>query len=57
MIDVLIRYGKYAPLLTGILLLWSAIHPPKKEDKWRYILGGMGIVLLYSSIHMLLKTK
>jgi hypothetical protein len=59
MIDFIIRYGKYAPLLTAALLIWSAVDPPKPVAKRqaRYIIGAMGVVLLYTSIHMILRTK
>jgi hypothetical protein len=58
-IDAIIRYGRYAPILTGILLVYSAVAWPKPGAKWygRYLIGAMGIVLLYVSIHMLLKSK
>ena len=59
MIDAIIKYGKYAPILTGILLVYSAVTRPKPEAKWygHYVIGAMGVVLLYLSIHMLLKSK
>jgi len=58
-IDAIIKYGKYAPILTGVLLVYSAVTRPKLAAKWyaRYVIGSMGVVLLYVSIHMLLKSK
>jgi len=58
-IDAIIKYGKYAPLLTGILLVHSAVTRPKPGAKWYgpYVIGAMGVVLLYVSVHMLLKSK
>jgi hypothetical protein len=59
MIDFIISYGKYVPLLTAVLLIWSAVDPPRPVAKryGRYIIGAMGVVLLYTSIHMILRTK
>ena len=59
MIDAIIKYGKYAPILTGLLLVYSAVSRPKAGAKWygRYVVGAMGLVLLYVSIHMLLRLK
>jgi hypothetical protein len=58
-IDFIIRYGKYAPLLTAVLLIWAAAVPPKPVAKvyGRYIIGAVGVVLLYTSIHMILRVK
>ncbi len=59
MTDFIIRYGKYAPLLTAGLLIWSAVSPPKPIAKGysRYIVGVMGAVLLYTGVHMILRVK
>ena len=59
MIEAIIKYGKYASILTGLLLVYSAVTRPKPGAKWygRYIVGAMGVVLLYVSVHMLLKSK
>jgi hypothetical protein len=59
MVDFILRYGKYAPLLTAVLLIWSAVDPPKTVAKGygRYIIGAMGVLLLYTSIHLILRTK
>lgn len=58
-IDAIIKYGKYAPILTGMLLVYSAVTRPKSGTKWygRYVIGAMGLVLLYLSIHMLPSSK
>jgi len=59
MTDFLIKCGKYAPLLTAVLLVWSAVSPPKPNAKWsgRCFIGAMGIALLYASIHMIVRSK
>jgi hypothetical protein len=59
MIDFIIRYGKYASLVTAVLLIWSAADPPRSVAKGygRYIIGAMGVVLLYTSIHIVLRAK
>ena len=59
MIDFIIRCGKYAPLVTAALLIWSAVSRPKPGAKsyGRYIIGAMGVVLLYASIHVILRAK
>jgi hypothetical protein len=58
-IDAIIKYGKYAPILAGILLVYSAVTRPKLGVKWygRYVTGAVGILLLYVSVHMLLNSK
>ncbi|MGA2388589.1 MAG: hypothetical protein ABSF97_06490 [Candidatus Sulfotelmatobacter sp.] len=57
MTDFIIRYGKYAPLVTAVLLIWSAADPPKPVAKGygRYIIGTMGVLLLYTSIHIIVR--
>jgi hypothetical protein len=59
MVDFIIKYGRYAPLLTAVLLIWSAVDPPKPVAKGygRYVMGAMGMVLLYTGIHLILRTK
>jgi hypothetical protein len=59
MIDAVIKYGKYAPILTGLLLVYSAVTRRKTGAKsyGPYVIGAMGIVLLYVSFHMLLNSK
>jgi hypothetical protein len=59
MIDAIIKYGKYAPILTGVLLVYSAVTRPKLEAKWygRYVIGAMEVVLFYVSIQMLLRSR
>jgi hypothetical protein len=56
MTDFIIRY---APLLTAVLLIWAAVDPPKPVAKGyvRYTVGAMGVALLYTSIHMILRVK
>jgi hypothetical protein len=56
MIDAII---KYAPILVGTMLVYSAVVRPKPGAKWygRYVIGLMGVVLLYTSIHLLLKSR
>jgi hypothetical protein len=58
-VDAIIKYGRYAPILTGLLRVGSPVSPPKLGAKWyeRYVIGAMGVVLLYGSIPMLLKSK
>jgi hypothetical protein len=59
MVELLIKYGKYAPIVIAVLLIWSAFSPSKSDAKWyvRGTFGVMGLVLLYTMIHMMVRAK
>jgi hypothetical protein len=53
MTEWLIKYGQYAAILTGVLLLVSAIGRPRTGQKWyvRLALGAAAAFVIYVSIH------
>jgi hypothetical protein len=54
MTEWLIKYGQYAAIVTGLLLLASAtIDRPKARQKWyaRLVYGAAGVFVIYVSIH------
>jgi hypothetical protein len=59
MIAGIIKYGRYAPLLTGILLIWSAISPAKPgvHSYWRVAAGIAGAVLIFVTVKIILNSK
>ena len=54
MTEWFIKYGQYAAIVTGVLLLVSAIvDGPKAGQKWyvRLAFGAAGSFVIYVSIH------
>ena len=51
----LIKYGRYAPVVTGLLLIYSALERPRAGRKLslRVVLGAMGVLLVYVTIYKL----